>query len=62
MDVDELLEILPPKQARMIRATKIEGLSAAEAAEADGISVSDAKVSIHRGLKALMTRVQGGRR
>lgn len=61
MDMDDLLEVLPPKQARMIRATKIEGLSVSEAAEADGISESDAKISVHRGLKALMARVQGGR-
>ena len=33
MDVDDLLEILPPKQARMIRATRLDGLSVAEAAE-----------------------------
>lgn len=61
IDMDDLLEVLPPKQARMIRATKIEGLSVSEAAEADGISESDAKISVHRGLKALMARVQGGR-
>lgn len=62
IDVEDLLEILPPKQARMIRATRIEGLSIAEAAEADGIGESDAKVSVHRGLKTLMAKVQGGRR
>ncbi len=62
LDVDGLLEELPGKQARIIRATRIEGLSVAEAADADGISLSDAKVSVHRGLKSLMTRIQGGRR
>ncbi|MFL9839639.1 sigma-70 family RNA polymerase sigma factor [Sphingomonas sp. ST-64] len=62
MDVEDLLETLPPKQARMIRATRIEGMSMAEAANADGISESDAKVSVHRGLKTLMTKIQGGRR
>lgn len=62
LDVDDLLETLPPKQARMIRATRIEGLSIAEAAEADGIGESDAKVSVHRGLKSLMARIQGGGR
>lgn len=62
MDVDELLDTLPPKQARIIRATRIDGLTVAEAADVDGISLSDAKISVHRGLKALMTRVQGGRR
>jgi len=62
MDVDDLLGALPPKQARMIRATRIDGLSVAEAAEADGIGESDVKVSVHRGLKTLMARIQGGRR
>jgi RNA polymerase sigma factor (sigma-70 family) len=60
LDVEHLLAGLPPKQARMIRATRIEGLSVSEAAQADGIGESDVKVSVHRGLKALMVRVQGG--
>lgn len=61
IDVDDLLDVLPSKQSRIIRATRIEGLTVAEAAEADGISLSDAKISVHRGLKTLMTRIQGGR-
>lgn len=59
LDIDELLDALPPKQSRMIRATRIKGLSVAEAADADGIGISDVKVSVHRGLKTLMARVQG---
>ena len=62
MDVADLLQTLPAKQARMIRATRLDGLSVAEAAEADGIGESDVKVSVHRGLKTLMARIQGGRR
>lgn len=62
MDIDDLLDTLPDKQARMIRATRIEGLSIAEAAQASGIGESDVKVSVHRGLKSLMTRIQGGGR
>jgi RNA polymerase sigma factor (sigma-70 family) len=62
LDVEDLLQILPDKQARMIRATRIEGLSVAEAASAEGIGESDVKVSVHRGLKALMARVQGAMR
>ncbi len=61
MDVAALLGSLPPKQAAAIRATRIEGLSVAEAAAARGIGESDVKVSVHRGLKALMARVQGDR-
>jgi RNA polymerase sigma-70 factor (ECF subfamily) len=59
MDVDQLLDTLPPKQARMIRATRIDGLSVAEAAERDRIGESDVKVSVHRGLKMLIAQVQG---
>jgi RNA polymerase sigma-70 factor (ECF subfamily) len=62
LDVEELLAILPPKQARMIRATRLDGLSVAEAAEASGIGESDVKVSVHRGLKALVARIHGGAR
>ncbi len=58
LDIDDLLAGLPPKQARMIRATRIDGLSVAEAASADGIGESDVKISVHRGLKALIARVQ----
>ena len=59
MDVDHLLGTLPPKQARMIRATHIDGMSVADAASADGIGASDVKVSVHRGLKALAARLRG---
>lgn len=53
MDVDRLLQTLPAKQARAIRETKIYGLSVADVAARAGISASDVKVSVHRGLKAL---------
>lgn len=62
LDIDDLLETLPPKQSRMIRATRIDGLSVSEAAAADGIGESDVKVSVHRGLKSLIARIQGGAR
>jgi RNA polymerase sigma factor (sigma-70 family) len=61
LDMDKLLDELPPKQARMIRATRIEGASVAEAAQAYGIGESDVKVSVHRGLKAIATRLRGER-
>jgi RNA polymerase sigma factor (sigma-70 family) len=57
LDVAALLDTLPAKQASAIRNTRIEGLSTAEAAARDGISESDVKVSVHRGLKALMARL-----
>lgn len=58
IDVENLLERLPPKQAESIRATKLQGLSVAEAAAAAGIGESDVKVSVHRGLKALAEQVR----
>ncbi len=58
IDVESLLELLPAKQRRAIRATKLEGLSVAETARAAGISESDVKVSVHRGLKALAQRLK----
>lgn len=60
MDVDGLLEMLPDKQARMIRATHIDGHSIADAAAAGGYGESDVKVSVHRGIKALAARIRGG--
>jgi RNA polymerase sigma-70 factor (ECF subfamily) len=59
MDIDQLLDELPAKQSRMIRETRIEGHSIAETAAATGYGESDVKVSIHRGLKALVARIRG---
>ena len=58
MDIDALLASLPAKQARVIRETKLEGLSVAEAAAMEGLSVADVKVSVHRGLKQLALRLK----
>jgi RNA polymerase sigma factor (sigma-70 family) len=57
-DLDRLFEAIPEKQAAVLRATRIEGLSTAEAAERFGIGESDVKVSAHRGLRALAGRVR----
>ena len=56
-DVDRLLAGLPERTRRLIRDTKIEGLSTAEAAARHGISESAVKVGVHRGLKNLATKV-----
>jgi RNA polymerase sigma-70 factor (ECF subfamily) len=58
LDVESLLATLPAKQARIIRATKLEGLSVAEVAADGGFSVADVKVSVHRGLKQLALRLR----
>ena len=59
IDIERLLDGLPEKQQATIRATKIEGLSVAEAAGLQGLSESDVKVSVHRGLKSIAARIQG---
>jgi RNA polymerase sigma-70 factor (ECF subfamily) len=61
-DVERLLASISPKQAAAIRATHLEGLSVAQAAERHQLSPSDIKVSVHRGLKALAARIGRGTR
>lgn len=53
-DVARLLDKLPPKQQTAIRLVKLEDRSVKEAATETGLSESDIKISIHRGLKTLM--------
>jgi RNA polymerase sigma-70 factor, ECF subfamily len=59
-DVESVLATVPMRTADLIRQTKLEGASVAEAAARHGISETAAKVSIHRGLKSLMARFAGG--
>lgn len=58
MDVERLLRMISPKQARAIRDTHVDGKSISEAAALSGLGESDIKISIHRGLKALSARVR----
>lgn len=53
-DVSALLDKLPEKQKTAIRMVKLEEKSVREAAAATGLSESDIKISIHRGLKTLV--------
>jgi RNA polymerase sigma-70 factor (ECF subfamily) len=53
-DIAVLLDKLPEKQRTAIRLVKLEERSVREAADATGLSESDIKISIHRGLKTLM--------
>ncbi len=59
-DVDRILETLPEATRTLIRRTKIEGVSNAEAGEAEGLSETAAKVRVHRGLKTLAERFGKG--
>ncbi len=53
-DLNALLAKLPAKQQTAIRLVKLEEKSVKEAAALTGFSESDIKISIHRGLHALM--------
>lgn len=57
LDVNAHLATLPEKQAAAVRAIRIEQISVAETAAREGLSPSDVKISVHRGLKALAKRV-----
>jgi RNA polymerase sigma factor (sigma-70 family) len=59
LDVETALGTLPERPAQLIRQVKIEGASVAEAASRLGMTETAAKVSIHRGLKALAARFGG---
>lgn len=59
-DLNVVLETVPARTGDLIRRTKVDGASIAEAAAAHGMTETAAKVSIHRGLKALVTRFAGG--
>lgn len=59
-DLDVVLDAVPARTGDLIRRTKIDGASVAEAAAVHGISETAAKVSIHRGLKSLAARFAGG--
>lgn len=56
-DVAGLLALLPLKQRTAIRLVKLEERSVKEAATLTGMSESDIKVSIHRGMKRLSALV-----
>jgi RNA polymerase sigma-70 factor (ECF subfamily) len=59
-DLRTVLEVIPERTSDLIRRTKVDGQTVAEAAAAHGLTETAAKVSIHRGLKALMVRFAGG--
>src|SRR5215471_480783 len=57
-DLAKLLDRLPEQQRLFIVLTKLQGLSASEAARATGMSESAVKVGVHRGMKALAGMIQ----
>ena len=60
LDIDRILETLPEATQNLIRRTKIDGFSNAEAGDAEGLSETATKVRVHRGLKTLTDRFAKG--
>ena len=61
-DLKRLMNELPEKMRRAIQLVKLDGLSVAEAAHRSGMSESDVKINVHRGLKSLVNSIaRGGR-
>jgi RNA polymerase sigma-70 factor (ECF subfamily) len=56
-DVASLLARLPARQRTLLRDVKLTGYSMEEAAERAGMSVTAAKVSVHRAMKRLTKEV-----
>lgn len=56
-DIGKLLGRLPRKTRQAIESVKLEGKSVAETAERYGMSESNVKISIHRGLKVLASLI-----
>ena len=57
-DVSRLLGSLPARQRRLFEDVKLTGLSIREAADRAGMTETAAKVSLHRGMKALEAKVR----
>jgi RNA polymerase sigma-70 factor (ECF subfamily) len=57
LDLNKLMARLPPKARQVIQYVKLDGLSISEAAVRCGMSESNVKVSVHRGLKALALQI-----
>lgn len=56
-DIAKLLARLPERQRRLMADVKLGGYSMEEAAARSGMSVTAAKVSVHRSMKRLMGEV-----
>jgi RNA polymerase sigma-70 factor (ECF subfamily) len=59
-DVEKLLATLPEARADLVRASKLEGLSTEELSAKTGMSESAVKVSVHRALKSMQRKIDGG--
>jgi RNA polymerase sigma-70 factor, ECF subfamily len=62
LDLGRLMSRISSTTRRAIQYVKLEGLSISEAAARCGMSESAVKVAVHRGLKALVSRIAEERR
>jgi RNA polymerase sigma-70 factor, ECF subfamily len=58
LDLERLMSRISSKARRAIQYVKLEGLSISETAARCGMSESAVKVALHRGLKALASRIR----
>lgn len=58
LDAHDLLNALPKKQKNLLLLVKLQGHSIQEAAVKTGLTTSDVKVSLHRGIKFLKKQAQ----
>ena len=61
-EVQDLLQVLPPRQREALQALKLKEMTLAEASLASGQSVAALKVNTHRALKALRALIEGRKR
>jgi RNA polymerase sigma-70 factor (ECF subfamily) len=61
-DLSVVLAHLPPRTRALVEATRLEGLTVAEAAARSGMTETAAKVAMHRGLRRLAELFAGPRR
>jgi RNA polymerase sigma-70 factor (ECF subfamily) len=62
LDLEKLMAGLSTKVRQAIQYVKLDGLSVSEAAARCGMSESNVKVSVHRGLRALALQISKERR
>jgi RNA polymerase sigma factor (sigma-70 family) len=61
-EVEDLLQLLPPRQREALQALKLKQMTLAEASLASGQSIAALKVNTHRALTRLRTLLEGRRR
>jgi RNA polymerase sigma-70 factor, ECF subfamily len=61
-EVQDLLQLLPPRQREALQSLKLQQMTLAEASVASGQSVAALKVNTHRALKTLRGLLEGRKR